>query len=77
MRTERFKYAETDRLMDQKEVASLLGVSVKTLECWRWKKHGPRFIKVGRLARYRMSDVMDFVQCLINQEVESQTYSCK
>jgi len=73
MRTDVFQYGETDRLMDQKEVASMLGVSVKTLECWRWKKVGPKYIKLGRLARYKVSDVMAFVTGLIQEKVDSQT----
>jgi len=60
-----------EKMMDQKEVASILGISVKTLECWRWQKKGPRYLKLGRLARYRMSDVMAFVQGLV-KEVEAQ-----
>lgn len=62
-----------DKLVDQKEVAKLLGVSVKTVECWRWQKKGPKYIKLGRLARYRMSDVMKFIQGLVK---EVQTQSC-
>lgn len=64
-----------DKLMDQNEVAWTLGVSVKTLESWRWKKVGPKYIKVGRLARYRMSDIVAYVQSLIEEEVEEK--SCK
>ena len=50
-----------NRLLDQKEVAVMLGVSTKTLECWRWKKKGPRFIKIGRLARYKDCDVLAYI----------------
>ena len=59
------------KMMDQKQVAVMLGVSVKTLEYWRWKRTGPRFIKLGRLARYLEADVMAFVQGLIDKEVDS------
>jgi predicted DNA-binding transcriptional regulator AlpA len=59
-----------DKLMDQQEVADMLGLSTKTLEYWRWKKVGPRYLKLGRLARYRMSDVMAYIKSLIkDQEV--------
>jgi hypothetical protein len=63
-----------DKMIDQKELASMLGISVKTLECWRWKRIGPKYVKLGRLARYRMSDVMAYVQDLV-KEVETQ--NCK
>ena len=57
------------RLLDQKEVAEMLGVSTKTLECWRWKKKGPRFIKIGRLARYMDCDVLAYIEKLQGEEV--------
>ena len=43
-----------DKLMGQGDVAVMLGISTKTLENWRWRKIGPRFIKIGRLAKYRL-----------------------
>ena len=61
-----------DKMIDQKELASMLGISVKTLEGWRWKKQGPKYIKLGRLARYRMSDVLSFIKGLV-KEVETQS----
>lgn len=66
MQKEEFR---TDRLMDQGDVADMLGISTKTLENWRWRKTGPRYFKIGRLARYRMADVQEFIQTLIEQEV--------
>ena len=54
-------------LLDQEEVARMLCVSTKTLEYWRWKKVGPKYIKIGRLARYREADVVDYVLGLIEQ----------
>lgn len=59
-------YPETvDRLINQNEVASIIGVAPKTLERWRGNGTGPRFVRVGgRLARYRFSDVMAYVSNL-------------
>ena len=53
-----------ERLLDQLEVAEILKVSPKTLEYWRWKKFGPRFVKVGKLARYRECDLCDYIEQL-------------
>jgi len=58
------------RLLDQKEVAVMLGVSTKTLECWRWKKIGPEYIKVGRLARYMDTVIMAYIEELAGKEVD-------
>ena len=60
-----------DNLMNQQEVAEVLGVSTKTLESWRCRKTGPEYFKLGRLARYRWSDVMIFIQRLIDKEVST------
>lgn len=48
------------RLLNTKQLAELFGVSVVTLEQWRLKGKGPKFIKVGRCVRYRMADVLGF-----------------
>lgn len=33
-----------------------------TLDSWRWQRRGPRFIKVGRLVRYRESDLDAYLE---------------
>ena len=49
-------------MLDQNEVAEMLKVSPKTLEYWRYKGGGPKYIKVGKkLARYLMDDVNEFI----------------
>jgi predicted DNA-binding transcriptional regulator AlpA len=57
-----------NKLMDQKEVAEFLRISEKTLEHYRWRKIGPRFIKIGNLVRYRKCDVIAFVKALLEVE---------
>lgn len=52
---------QRERLLNQDKVAEILGVSPKTLEYWRWKNLGPRFIKVGKLVRYLESDIQGFI----------------
>ena len=45
------------------EVAFLLGVTVRTLETWRLRGGGPRYIALGhRTVRYRRRDVLAFMQ---------------
>jgi excisionase family DNA binding protein len=46
-----------ERLLSVAEVASYLGVPVKTLYQWRHKGVGPRAMRVGRHLRYRRSEV--------------------
>jgi predicted DNA-binding transcriptional regulator AlpA len=50
-----------DRLLDQREAARILGVSVRTLERHRISGTGPQFCRIGRLVRYRERDLDDWV----------------
>ena len=50
-----------DALYEGTYVASWLNVKPKTLEDWRLKGRGPKFIKTGSLARYRHRDVLAFI----------------
>lgn len=43
--------------LDEKGLCALLSISSVTTTKWRAKAKGPPFIKVGRLVRYRRSDV--------------------
>ena len=47
--------------VNEHEAAGILGLKVATLQKWRWVGTGPKFLKVGRLVRYRLSDLNDFL----------------
>jgi len=50
-------------LMDCKAVANLIGLSPRTLEGFRVRGGGPKFVKIsGRTIRYRMADVRTWVE---------------
>ena len=48
---------DEERLITEGEAADLLRLSIKTLRNWRLCGHGPPHLKVGRLVRYRLSDL--------------------
>jgi predicted DNA-binding transcriptional regulator AlpA len=48
-------------LVDESTLAARLHVSRSTLQTWRYGGRGPRWIKLGRLIRYRVSDVDAFL----------------
>lgn len=52
-------------LLTNEETAALLGIKPNTLEIWRCKSKGPRFIKLGRekqsAIRYRGEDVSEWI----------------
>jgi hypothetical protein len=49
------------QLLDERQAAALLHVSVKAVQGWRSRGGGPRFVKVGRCVRYRPEDLQAFV----------------
>jgi len=51
-----------EKLLRTEDVANLLGVPAKTLEMWRYRGTGPRFVKLGRLVRYVESDLDEWVR---------------
>ena len=52
-----------DKLLTPEEVASILGVSVNTLNVWRCaKRYNLPYIKLGRSVRYRYEDVQHFIK---------------
>jgi predicted DNA-binding transcriptional regulator AlpA len=52
-----------DRLLRQSEVSRLLSINETTLEYWRSRgQGGPPFIKLGRLVRYRISSIEEYLK---------------
>jgi predicted site-specific integrase-resolvase len=49
-------------LLNEKELARLLGVKEQTLQVWRTKGAGPPYIKVGHTVRYNLARVEEFLQ---------------
>lgn len=53
---------EDDLLYSEDMVVRHLTCKVKTLQAWRTRGGGPSFIKIGRLVRYRGSDVKAWME---------------
>jgi hypothetical protein len=49
------------RLLSRDEVESTFGISKRFLELAACNGDGPAFIKVGRLTRYRVQDLLDWI----------------
>ena len=49
-------------LLDQLRLATLLGCSVRTLERQRLEGTGIPFVRVGRLVRYPLADVRQYLE---------------
>lgn len=50
------------RLLSTDEVARLLVVPVATLYTWRYKGTGPKAYRVGKHLRYRLADVLAWLE---------------
>ena len=56
--------------MDWNEIAKCLGVTPDTLGVYRTKGVGPKYIKIGRVIRYRVGDVRDW----LDQKARTKTF---
>lgn len=45
-----------------KQAAHFLGLSARTIDDMRYKKKGPRFVRVGRAIRYHIRDLEAFAK---------------
>ena len=55
------------------EAAAFLKMKPATLEQWRWRGCGPRFMKVGRSCRYRRADLESYLDgATYNSTTEAQ-----
>lgn len=51
--------------LDSSRAADYLGVKRTTMEAWRCRGGGPKFVKLGRLVKYRQSDLDDFIEARV------------
>src|ERR1035437_3528648 len=50
-----------ETLLEEKELAETLQVSIGTLRTWRTDGKGPRFHRIGQMIRYAPSDVKEWL----------------
>jgi hypothetical protein len=50
-----------EKVVSENEAAQFLGVTKFCLRSWRTKKTGVPYVRVGRLCRYRVSDLQQFL----------------
>lgn len=56
------------QLLREREVASILNVSIYKVQRMRITGDGPKFCKIGGCVRYRLSDIQDYIE---NQTIRS------
>lgn len=66
-----------NQLLNERETASMLSVSVYTLRAHRQKNKGIQYVKIGRAVRYALSDVLAFMNNnRISFEITRKNYAC-
>ena len=60
MRNER-PAQQLDALLTERQAAEFLNVSERTLQSWRARRVGPAFVKSGRVVRYRLRDLLSWI----------------
>lgn len=53
---------DPDAAYNENQAATLLGVSVRTLQAWRVRGGGPPYVKIGRAVRYQRRALVTFQQ---------------
>ena len=48
-------------MLDEQEVARMLGLAYRTVRDWRFKGKGPPYVKFGQTVRYRLKDIEKLV----------------
>lgn len=52
----------TDKRVNEKEAAELLGITQKCLQKWRFENKNLSYYKVGRRVFYSTKDIQDFLE---------------
>ena len=59
------------KMLNRKEAADFLGISEGTLAVWACtKRYRLPYIKIGRLVKYRLSDLEAFIESRVMMEEE-------
>ena len=56
------KFNNEDRLLSRDEVEERFGISRRFLELAKMRGEGPSYVQVGRLIRYRVADVIAWIE---------------
>ena len=62
---------EHDPLLKPQELAAWLGTSAGSLAQMRYRGQGPRFVKTGKLVRYRRSDIDAWLDANTRQQTSA------
>ena len=68
------KTEDTVGLLNERQAAAFLGLTVRTLQSWRWSGKGPRYIRISaRAVRYDPLDLRSYCDA---RKVSSTSEAC-
>ena len=50
-----------NKILTPKELSKYMGIAIHTLALYRIYGNGPKYLKLGHIIRYRLGDVLDWV----------------
>lgn len=70
---------QTDLYLTPKALAHRWNMTPHTLGQWRWKGHGPHFLKLGSRIRYLRDEIEQFeahISAMTTNEVSDKRFLC-
>ena len=61
--------------LSQKELAERWKLSPRTLEQWRWRGIGPRYLKLGGRVVYRLEDIETFETAQLHENTHGPLFA--
>jgi predicted DNA-binding transcriptional regulator AlpA len=61
-----------ESLVDTGEAARILGCTKAAVTLWRRERRGPNYVRLGRLIRYRRSDLFTWIESRLIQQNEEE-----
>ena len=62
----------SEQFLSEVDLAARWAMSSKTLTRWRTVRRGPPFVKLGKVVRYAMSDILEFERNGLRKENRTQ-----
>jgi predicted DNA-binding transcriptional regulator AlpA len=53
---------DADAALSEYQAAEFLGLSARTLQAWRVRGGGPRYLKIGKAVRYQRRELVAYQQ---------------
>lgn len=53
--------SQLQSLLNEREVSTIIGMSLPSVRRWRLLKQGPKYLKIGAAVRYRREDLIEWL----------------